>query len=259
MNEIKNIFRYSLPGWILILILFLYGWITSIIAKDFLEENFYNVFFSIPTDNIPSVAFSLLIAGIPLGFILSQIYYLFSNRTNNDIYRFHREKFEELMLIFMPELKEINDEKKFDKLYRKNHQIYYSRMFSYLRNNLEKDDENLKREQNLSDMSHGLGASYYSIILSFVVYSIFLIIYIYSQSSFDCIFCRNLIIAFFINTFIAIFLVEVFKRNRRNIMLHQITIYEVILKKAELIERKQLSKMRSKIARLLNLLNTKSF
>jgi hypothetical protein len=246
MNDVKQVLRYSIPGWVFILVFFVFLFVTRAFIPPSLKNNFFNdFFFSLNiSDKVESnsllTAGGLLVSGIPLGFILSQIYYYFMSLTGNDMIKMFPDMFKSIIYEVKKNIKfknpNTNNEIK-DIHLNKNHNIYFGYLISYLRIKFGKDDENLMREQNLSDLAHSLGASYYSIIIAFIIYLTLLSIYNYRY--FDLF---SLIAAFSINLIISGFLIFVFYRNRRNIASQQIIIYyNLIFSKKEQREKENIN------------------
>ena len=174
---------------------------------------------------------------VGLGFIISQLYYGISRLLNIDIISKYKKSFQ----VIIPEVKDycVNlidpiDSTELDLInFSKNHEIYFGYLYSYLRDNLKKDDPNLKRENELSDLSHSIGASSYAVVLSLIVYLFFTF---YKTSfmpfSFHLFYIYNLFsMAIFFNIIITILIVLILVKNRSDVALHQIIILEQLVGK----------------------------
>lgn len=247
MNDVKQVLRYSVPGWVFILVFYVFLLVTRVFIPPCLKNNFFNdFFFSLNlTDKVESnsllTAGGLLVSGIPIGFILSQFYYYFMNLFGDNMIIMFPDMFKDIMIDVKHniELKDPNSNKEISVKYlNKNNSIYFGYITYYLRCKFGKDNENIKREQDLSDMSHGLGASYYSIIMAFALYSILLSIYYYSFIFFSPMMFFYISKAFDINFIIASILVLIFYKNRRNIALQQIIILKQLADENNTVEEK---------------------
>lgn len=234
MDETKQILRWSIPGWLFLLILVInYLIYKSIffIGFKFFQLNFIDIF--LPIENFlktdsPISSIAAIIFGIPLGYIIYQAYNVFHYRQEGDLSAAFPKQFPELMKNFKDETDNFyndlppNYKKDF---YKKD--IRYAVTYFFINNSDNKYEKNIKKEQYFSDLCHSLGVSIFAIFLSCIIFSITAaIFFIYN---FDSISIIIFIISLLISWSIAFVIYSVLRRCRYKVKLQQFFLFSKLV------------------------------
>jgi hypothetical protein len=225
MNEAKRVLRWTVPGWIFFLMFYIFYIIAKFFSPcfEYLKIFDFNTIGLIPT---------LITLGVPLGFLISQIYYGLSRIFKHDIIKMFPSTFNSINKVLEKYtdkdklLDELNINKKF-KIKNTDHEFQFGVLYYFIRKieckkNDNKEDKiniNIDREQELSNLSHSLGASNYAIGLSFIIYYIFIIL------KYRIFFGPSILI----NLIISASIMAIITINRNKIALNQIIILRSLI------------------------------
>ena len=256
MNEAKRILRWGIPGYIFILVLvgnylilkFLEFLNSSILINDY--SKLFSFFSNFLTINSSLLVIFITIFGIPLGYILYQVYNVYHYKFQNSLIEEFPHVYDEIKKNLEIDNSEFDNKlppeylKKFyekDRIFAK---IYY-KLNDYSNQKIS-DDEliNLNKEQTLSDMAHSLRSVQFSLAVanifcflinySFLSYENFFQIRFFGKYLLDIIIPVNIFTVFSmisdsaITIIISIFIWWILKICNRKIILHQVyIIYEM--------------------------------